>query len=477
MKQLPQQEQSTSHDFVEERNGVAPHPSKPKRIPKWAVYGTIAIATLLTVVWAFRPTPIRVETNPVTRGSLEVTVNAEGKTRIRDRYAIAAPVNGQLARITLTEGDLVQSGAIVAQIDPLPLNSSVQQALAQLAEWRAQREGVATQRPKTASLEQAQSRIQAAIDTQRQAQARVVQAQAALKQAQRDRQRSQQLEASGAIPRRDRESAELTEITRAKELDAAQLATKAATSEVEVAEAALSVLRAERSDPDYLLKVYDARIASVEAELAKLKQDAARTEIRSPVAGRVLRIQKKSAQFVTEGTPLLEVGDVSRQELVIDVLSSDATKIKPGNMIWIDQDANREPLQAKVRFVEPSAFTKVSALGVEEQRVNVIGDFVDASRSLGDAYRVDTRIVVWQGNNVLKVPLSALFRCDGSVSQSSQHWCVFTTESNRANRRTIAIGQRSDREAEILNGLTTNDTVILHPTEQINSGTPVTTSP
>jgi HlyD family secretion protein len=480
MKQLPQREQSNTQRFVEERNGASPPIAKPKRFPKWAVYTGIAIATLIAVMWAFRPIPIRVETSQVTRGTLQVTVNAEGKTRIHDRYIVGAPVNGHLARITLTEGDTVQAGAIVAQIDPLPLNASVQQAVSQLAEWRAQREGVATQRPKTASLAQAQSRIRAAVDTQRQAQAKVEQAQAALNQAQRDRQRAQQLQASGALSHRDRESAELTEITRAKEFDAAQLAAKAAASEVDVAQAALSVLQAEQSDPDYLLKVYNSRIASVEAELSKLKQDAARTEIRSPVAGKVLRIQQKSAQFVTEGTPLLEIGDVSKQEVVIDVLSSDATRIKPGNPILIDvlmdQVAHREPLRATVRLVEPSAFTKISALGVEEQRVNVIGDFVEPSSSLGDAYRVETRIVVWQGNNVLKVPLSALFRCDSSVPQSQQKWCVFTVQANRATRRPVDIGQRSDLDAELLRGLTVNDTVILHPTEQIQPGTLVSTS-
>ena len=466
MKQLPQREQTTPQPFAEERNNATP-PTR-KRIPKWAIYGAIAIATLLAVVWAFRPTPIRVETSRITRGTLQVTVNAEGKTRIRDRYVIGAPVNGQLSRINLTEGDSIPAGAIVAQIDPLPLNASVQQSLAQLAEWRAQREGVATQRPKTAALDQAQSRIRAAIDAQRQAQAKVEQAQAALVQAQRDRKRAQELEASGVVSRRDRESAELNEITRNKELDTAKLAATAASSEVRVAQSALAVLQAEQSDPDYLLKVYDAKIANTEAELSKQKQDAARTEIRSPVSGQVLRIRQKSAQFVAEGTPLLEVGDLSKQELVIDVLSSDATRIKPGNPILIDQAAN---LTARVRFVEPSAFTKVSALGVEEQRVNVIGDFVNASRSLGDAYRVDTKIVVWQRNDVLKVPLSALSRCDSSTAPTSQQWCVFTTESNRANRQIIEIGERSDREAEILQGLTSNDTVILHPTEQINSGT------
>jgi HlyD family secretion protein len=476
MKQLPQREHPTTQRFVEERNGASPPISEPKRLPKWAVYSVLAIATITAVVWAFRPVPIRVETSQVTRGTLQVTVNAEGKTRIRDRFVISAPVNGHLARITLQEGDAVQSGTIVAQIDPLPLNASVKKALGQLAEWQAQREGVATLRPKTASLNQEQSRIRAAEDAQRQAQAKVAQAQAAFNQAQRDRQRAQQLENSGAIPRQNRESAELNEITRAKELEAAQLAVKAATSDVAVAQSALSVLQAEQSDPDYLLKVYDARIASVEAELSSLKHDAARTDIRSPVSGRVLRVLQKSAQFVSEGTSLLEVGDVSKQELVIDVLSSDATKIKPGTLILVEQGTTGQPLQAKVRLVEPSAFTKVSALGVEEQRVNIIGDFVHPSRILGDAYRVDTRIVVWQGTNVLKVPLSTLFRCNGSAPPTSREWCVFTIDSHRATRRTVELGQRSDSFGEILHGLTTNDTVILYPTEQITSGTAISPS-
>lgn len=479
MKQLPRSNQSLDQQSVEERNGARSY--SPKRFSKRLIYFALGITALAIVVWTFRPIPIPVETSRVTRGILQVTVNAEGKTRIRDRYVVAAPVNGQLARITLNEGDSVQSGAIVAQIDPLPFNASVQQALARLAEWRAQREGVETLRPKSASLEQAESRISAAIDAQRQAQASVEQAQAALEQAQRDRQRTAQLYANGAIARRDREAAELNEINRTKELETAQLAVKAATSEVEVAQAALSLLQSEQSDPDYLLEVYDARIASVEAELISLKKDADRTEIRSPASGKVLRVMQESAQFVSEGTPLLEIGNLSNQELVIDILSSDATRIKPGALILIDQETKVEPLQAeplraKVRFVEPAAFTKVSALGVEEQRVNVIGDLIGASPSFGDAYRIDTRIVVWQGNNVLKVPLSSLFRCDNSTPPHQQTWCVFAIKHDKAVRRKIQVGQRSDREAEILDGLTLEDTVILHPTEQITDGTKVSSS-
>jgi len=447
-----------------------PHEQRPRRrsSSKPIGYAALAIATGLLLVWAFRPAPVPVNVSTVKRGDLQVTVDAEGKTRVRDRFTISAPVEGRLERIQLNEGDPVQVGTVVAQIDPLPLTADVEATLGQLAEWRAQRAGVATQRPKTETLAQANTRIKKAQADQQQAEARVAVAKAALDQANRDRQRAQQLQSAGAISRQARESAELTAITRARELDATVLNAKAATAEVEVAQASLAVLQKEQTDPDYLLKVYDARIASTEAELAKLRDEANRTEIRSPVKGRVLRILQKSAQYVADGTPLLELGDVSNLELVIDVLSTDAEQIKPGHPIVIER-LNAPPIRAKVRRVEPAAFTKVSALGVEEQRVNVIGDFVDVPAIYGDAYRVETRIVTWSGQDVLKVPLSTLFRC-------REKWCVFTVKGDRAQQRSVTVNHRSDFEAEIQQGLTAGETVILHPTEQISEGKRVTIS-
>jgi HlyD family secretion protein len=458
MKLLPRTTQPSS----DLREDFSPH--SPKKKSQWLIYGGAAIATFTAIVWAFRPTPITVETQTVTRGELQVSVAAEGKTRIRDRFVISAPVSGRLTRIQLKAGDTVQAGEIVAQIEPLTLTAPVQEALGRLAEARAQREGVATQRPKSATLAQAQTRIQAAIATQRQAEASVAQAQAALNQAQRDHQRAQQMAASGVISRRDRENAELAEITRAKELESATLAAKAALAEVDVARAALTVLQAEQRDPDYLLKVYDARIASIEADLAKLKDEANRTSVRSPSGGQVLRLLQQSAQSVTAGMPLLEIGDISKLEIVIDVLSTDALRIKPGNVILVQAGAGMPMLKAKVRQVEPSAFTKVSALGVEEQRVNIIGDFINAPASLGDGYRSDVQIVVWQNPDVLKVPLSALFRCE-------QAWCVFSVHNDKAQERSIEIGQRSSFEAEVQKGLQAGEMVIMHPNEQIKTGT------
>lgn len=473
MKQLPQPLSGYTDPTPQPHQGRRSFRPSPPRLPlKQLAYLTAGLTTLLLIVWAFRPAPIGVDTGLVQRGDLQVTVNAEGKTRVRDRFVIAAGIDGHLARIVLNEGDSVTAGRVVAEIDPLPLNASVQAAIGQLTAWQAERAGVATQRPKTETIQQSRTRIQMAEAQHQQAQAKVMQAQAALDQAHRDRERADQLAATGAIARQDREVAELNEITKSRELETVRLAAKASAAEVEVAKAALAVVQQEQTDPDYLLKVYDARIASTQAELSKLRDEAARTEIRSPVTGKVLRIQQKSAQFVTSGTAIMEVGNPAKLELVIDVLSSDAVNIKPGQPILIDQRAdqgfNPPPIQATVRLVEPAAFTKISALGVEEQRVNVIGNFAGSPRSWGDAYRVDTKIVIWSGNDVLKTPISSLFRCGQSA------WCAFVVDQGKAQRRPVTIGHRNDREAEVHQGLQPGETVILHPTEQIKDGSQVT---
>jgi HlyD family secretion protein len=443
-----------------EVHGIVPM----KHLPRRLAYIAAGLSFLTLAVIALRPAPIPVDIGQVERGDLQITVDEEGKTRVPSRYIVSAPVAGRLARIELDAGDLVKQADIIARIDPLPLDTQVREAQARLRELQAQRTGVEAQRPKQAALDQAQARIRLARATLRQAEARVEQAQAALAQARRDRQRAQALEASGAISRQDREAAELDETTRARGLEAVQREADAATAEVTAAQEALTILQAERRDPDYLLRVYDAQIASVEAELANLADEAARTEISAPVSGHVLRVLQESARYVEAGTQLLELGDASTLELVIDVLSTDAVKVQPGAPILIEQWGGDEALQAKVRYVEPAAFTEVSALGVEEQRVNVIADFVNAPMTLGDGYRVEAQIVVWEGQDVLKVPVSALSRCD------EESWCVFVVDDGKAEQRQVAIGHRSTIAAEVQQGLTEGESVILYPTEQIDEG-------
>jgi HlyD family secretion protein len=312
------------------------------------------------------------------------------------------------------------------------------------------------------------------VAKQKEAIARVKQARAELAQAIRERERNQMLYAEGAISRQEKERAELAEITAMRALEAEQRLADSITAEVNVAKEALSIIRAEQNDPDYLLNVYDARIAGVKAELAKLTDDANLTNIQSPIDGYVLRIFLESAKYVEAGAQLLELGNPQDLEIVVDLLSSDAVKVKPGATMLLEQWGGQSTLKAKVRYIEPSAFTKVSALGVEEQRVNVIADFVDSKIPLGDGYRVETKTVVWSGEDVLVIPLSALFRCDQENNRPlSNTWCTFVLENNKAQKRQIQVSERSNFEAVIEKGLRENETVILHPTEQIQSGTKV----
>jgi HlyD family secretion protein len=425
-----------------------------------------ACGVLVGVVVAFRPSPVRVDLGYVSRAPLQVSIDAEGKTRVQQRYVVSAPVAGRLARIGYEAGDTVERDAVIASIDPLPLDAAVREAQARLAEWNAQREGVATLRPKQDALSQARAQIAAAQAAQRETEARIDKAMAALEQARRERQRAMRLEAVGAISHGEREIVELLETTRAKEYESAQLESQRAVAEVKAAQAALAVLEAQRSDPDYLLDVYKARIASVEAELARLQDDAARTEIRSPVQGQVLRVYEEHARMVPAGTPLVEIGDLAALELVIDILSTDAVRVQSGATVRVEHWGGEQNLLARVRRVEPAAFTKISALGVEEQRVNVIADFVNPPGALGDGYRVEARIVVWQAEDVLQVPASALSRC-------ADAWCVFVVANDMAQRRQVNVGQRNGFEAEILAGLRTGEAVVLHPSEHLNDGSRV----
>jgi HlyD family secretion protein len=433
------------------------------------MYALGGLAVAGAAIALFRPTPIAVDLATVQRGELEVLVVEEGRTRVRDRFEISAPVAGRVQRIMLDEGDSIEAGQVVAQIDPLPLTSEVQSLVAQIEEMRAERSGVETLRPKAEALSQAEARIRAARAAEAEAAARVREMEERLEQARRERQRAESLYGDGAIARQSLEDAQLEETTRAQSLEVARRTLDRAKAEVSAARDQFQQLQAEQQDPDYLLKVYDARIRSLEAELVNLVDEAQRTEIRSPAAGQVLRIQQKSEQFVEAGTPLLEVGNLNQLELVVDVLSSDAVQIDPGDPVRIEQwggGLDTRTLTGQVRRIEPSAFTKVSALGVEEQRVNVIVDLTEIPTNLGDRYRTEAQIVVWRATDVLKVPIGALFRCD-------EGWCVFRVQNNQAHRTPIEIGQRNQLEAQVQQGLDLGEQVILHPSERIRDGTKV----
>lgn len=369
---------------------------------------TIGVGTALVVYATFlflRPTALVVETARAARRPLLVTIDEEGETRVRDRYVVAAPVAGRVARISLREGNAVRPGGVVARVFPAPLDPRTR------AEARAQRD--------------------AAEDAQRAAATAVVQARLAHDQAHRAWQRAERMAVENAIAPAEREQAELEEATRARELESAEFRAQAATHDVELARATLAGA-------------------------------AGPLEIHSPVAGLVLRVYEPSERVVGAGAPLLEIGDPSRLEIIADLLSSDAVRVPAGARVLI-AGWGGDTLRGRVRLVEPSAFTKVSALGVEEQRVNVIADFLDSPGSLADRYRVEIRVVTWQSDSVLTVPTSALFR-------QGDGWGVYVVAGGKARVRTVVVGHRTAFDAEILGGLDPGMVVVRHPSDRMTDG-------
>jgi HlyD family secretion protein len=363
---------------------------------------------------AAAPEETVVDTVLAVRGPLRETVNEQGETRVHDRYVVAAPITGRLDRVLLRAGDPVRRGAVVAWVEPAPLDARTRQ--------------------------QAAAQVGAAEDGLRGAQAVVRAAQAALEQAGRARLRADSLYAHGHLSSAQREEAELLETTRRRELDAAGARAETAAHDLERARATLIAAGSEESC-----------------------QPCDRTPIRAPVDGRVLRLLEESARILSAGTPILEVGDPSRLEVVTDLLSTDAVNVQAGDTVLIEDWGGGHTLRGRVRIVEPSGFTKISALGVEEQRVNVVADLVDEPGPLGDRYRVEVRVVIWGAADVLKVPLSALIR-------RGEDWAAMVVEDGRARLRPLTLGHRGEFEVEVLGGLEAGEEVIRFPSDLIRDG-------
>lgn len=380
-------------------------------------------AIVAAIGYALWPKPVRVQAATIGRGPMRVTVDEDGRTRIKERFVVSAPLAGRLARITLKEGDAVKADTtVVAAIDPTDPS---------LLDPRARAE--------------AEARVKSAESALERAGAETVRANAALELAQTEVDRLREALAKGAATPIEFERVQSTAAIRMEEARAAGFARDVTSFDLELAKAALV-----RADPQG------------DGESAQW-----RFEIRAPVDGRVLRVMQESAAVVAAGAPLIEIGNPSDIELVVDVLSSDAVAIRPGAPASLEQWGGDAPLTGRVRLVEPAAFTKISALGVEEQRVNVIIDFVDppaARAGLGDGYRVEARITVWDEPDVLKAPTGALFRVADS-------WAVFVArEGGRVERHSIRIGRRNGEEAQILEGLAEGDTVIVYPSDRVHDG-------
>lgn len=374
------------------------------------------------IAWGMWPRPIIVETRKVTRGPLTVRVSEEGKTRVKNRYIVAAPAAGKMRRVPLKPGDDVVAGeTVLTIIEPVAPPLLDPRA-------RAQAEAVVSMQ------EAARKRALESLDA----------SQAALKIADADRERFRSITRPGVISETDRDRVEGEADMRAAEVRAAE----------------------------FSLQVIDYELAQARAALERpeTRLEGNLIEVKSPVSGKVLTVMQESETVVAPGTQILEVGDPTDIEIEAEILSRDAVAIRPGDSVEVDQWGGAEPLNARVRRVEPAAFTKISALGVEEQRVIVLSDIVEtpeAAKGLGDRYRIEARVAVWHSDDVLILPAGSLFR-------EGNEWKTYVFKNGAARITTIEAGHSDGRFTEVLSGVSEGDEVLLHPPDTVKDGSSVT---
>jgi HlyD family secretion protein len=379
----------------------------------WIVSAALALALLAV---ALRPHPARVDAATITRGPLRVTIDEEGRTQVKRRYVVSAPLQGKLLRIELRPGDRVNEGALLARLVP---------ADAPLLDPRARAE----QEARLHAFEAAVSQASASVER-----ARVLEV-----NAREDLARKRQLGGHAAISPHELESAENEAAARVQDLASAEFGAKVAAHQLSEARAALQRGRQGRLDE---------------------------FEIVAPASGQVLRVVHESEGVVSAGTNLIEVGDPSALEVAADLLTVEAVRIRPGMAAYVDHWGGAKTLSARVRSVEPSGFTKLSALGVEEQRVRVLLDFTSPPserESLGDAFRVEVHVVAWEAGAALRVPTAALFR-------RGESWMAFTVDDGRVRARRLDVGEQAPELAELRGGASEGELVVLRPSESLRDG-------
>jgi len=395
---------------------------KPGAWRRFIPYG-IGAALLFAIIAGFRPRPAEVETATVTSGPLDVTVLEEGKTRIRHRYVISPPISGFLNRIPLRAGDRIEAGqTVLATIQAQPANFLDPRSTAE-----------------------AEARVKGTEATKMRAESELERVRASLQLAEKEKVRAAELKTKGAIS--------------AKEWD--------------TADAQVAMLSRELHSAEFAIKVADFERVQAQAALMQAQNpataNAAPLTLTAPVTGFVLNVTEESARTVLAGVPIMEVGDPTDLEAEIELLSSDAVGVQPGAQVSIEQWGGEAPLRGKVTVVEPGGYTKISALGVEEQRVKVRVDFTDpipATHPLGDRFRVEARILTWRGERVLQVPTGALFR-------RGNDWMTFVLAGGKARLTKVEIAHNNGTTAEVRAGLEQGQTVILHPPDAVADGAKV----
>jgi HlyD family secretion protein len=399
------------------------NPTLRRRLLFWTPLG---LGLLIALVWLFRPQAVPVDLAHVQRGAMQVTVSDEGETRVHDVFVVSAPIPGLMRRVDLDVGDRIEAQkTVIARIEP---------------------SDPAFLDPRSAA--EARAGLDAAAAARHYAQAQLQRAQAERDFAEAEYQRIERLAAQRTVSQND--------------LDAAQRRARTAAAQVGEARATLEMRNSEYAQAQ-------ARLLSP-AKLNARREGCDCITVYSPVSGTVLRVLNQSERIVPSGEALVEVGDPRKLEVVVDLLSAEAVKVHEGQRALIEAWGGERPLEGIVRRVEPFGFTKVSALGIEEQRVNTIIDLVDPPESwgrLGHGYRVEPHIVLWESADVLQVPISALFR-------QQDAWAVFVASDGRAKLRRVNVGHENGLQAEVLSGLKAGEQIVLHPSDRVTDGVRIT---
>jgi HlyD family secretion protein len=382
-----------------------------------ALFALALLAASAGTVWALRPQPVPIDVTRVTRGPLATIIDESGVTRVIDRFVVSAPVAGNVSRLNLEPGDAVKEGDALAEIAP---------SQSPLLDERTRAES--------------EARLGAAVSAVGQARAQVARALVAKELAEQELARSRKLGASGSLPAQALEQAEFAARMRQEELNSAEFASRVAAEEARVARVALG------REPG--------------------RSTARHIDVLSPISGHVLRVQQKSAGVVAPSTPLVEVGDTSKLEVVVDLLTTDAVQVQPGTPAELRGWGGTTTLAGRVRRIEPSAFTRPSALGVDEQRVNVVIAFTDPRERwtmLGDGYRVEARLVSWRSDSVLKVPHGAVFRRGAG-------WAAYRIDGGRARLVPVEVGHWGETEVELKSGLDAGAELAVYPGDRVKDG-------
>ena len=391
-------------------------------IPRLFLWLPLGLLLLAALAWLFRPKPVPVDVTEVRQGALQVTISDEGEARVRDVFVLSAPAAGLMRRVELKAGDRVNSNeTVIARLEP-----SVPMFLDERA------------------VAEARAGADAANAATKFAQAQLGRAEAERDFAQSELQRLRALASQQSISLND--------------LDAAERRAKTSVAAVAEAKASLRMRQSEYVQAQ-------ARLLNP-TKVSKAAKDCDCITVYSPVSGSVLRVLQESEAVVGAGTPILEIGDPANMEVRVDLLSEEAVRVRAGQRVLIDGWGGPGALAGVVRRVEPFAYTKVSALGIEEQRVNVLIDLTEPRerwRRLGHGYRVQPRIVVWETDRAIQVPQSALFR-DG------EQWAAFVADGSVARLRHLVVGQHNDTHVQVMSGLATGDRIVVHPNDRIENG-------